>query len=289
VAIDSSGSDGSIIDKDFHGFPVWELGLAVIGSIVAFVLIKHFTGKSSPSTITSTTATPTSGGSSASGSGSSGAITSSSPYGSSSNPSSVQSWINSAWNSVSAIGVNSTTAQTALENYLAGNKIPEGTGQASALRSILASIGEAPGIASPIYYTPTVSSVSSANGSGSTKTTSGSSSSTSSSGSTSTPVSNPNLPVTITSTSGSSSSSSKPASSIYSTTTSGTSTPVGYGANGYTPTEFQSQVNNGNQSAQSELQAAYASSNPNATQQALIAANLAQVEANRAAAVKNIS
>ena len=69
-----------------------------------------------------------------------------------------------------------------------------------------------------------------------------------------------------------------------STVSSGTSTPVGYGSSGYTPTQFQYAVNTGNQAAQSALQAAYASPNPTAQQQQLINANLAQVQANYAAA-----
>ena len=69
-----------------------------------------------------------------------------------------------------------------------------------------------------------------------------------------------------------------------STTSSGTSTPVGYGSSGYTPTQFQYAVNTGNQAAQSTLQAALNSPNPTAEQQQLINANLAQVQANYAAA-----
>ena len=247
-----------VIDKEFAGFPVWELAIAVIGSVAAFLIIRHFMSGSGTGSGSSTVlANPNGGGGYAS-------IPSSGTASGMNQPAStgVQNWLTEAWKAVTGLNINHATAQSAIENYLAGNSLVNGSGQSTALKSILATIGLAPGI-NPTY-------INAGSTTSPTLTTSNNQASiTSHTGVTGGAVTVPSnvLP-----------------SSKYSTTMSGTSTPVGYGAAGYTPTQFQQQVNTGNQSAQNELQAAFANPNPTALQQQLINAAIAQTQANYAAA-----
>ncbi len=158
-------SSSDFWQDDVAGFPVWQLGIAVIGSIVAIIIFKHFTSGSS------STATPTSSSGSGSTGGGGGYVSPTTP-----NPttgtSAVQNWLASAQSVANALGISTSAANNALQNYLAGNTIYTGSGERSILSSIFSAIGEAPGVAAPSYYVPTPAS--STTGSTTTPTSTGS-------------------------------------------------------------------------------------------------------------------
>jgi hypothetical protein len=127
------------------GLPYIEVGIiAVVGVVIAIYIKDHMLSGSSSSpnyTLASNGTSPavTSSG----GSTSSGTSTSTPTH-----SSLMTTWLQDANNFATGIGMNSSTVDSALQNYTAGNTITSGS-EATAIHSIINSIGAAPGLGSP--------------------------------------------------------------------------------------------------------------------------------------------
>ncbi len=165
-------ADTDFWQDDVAGFPVWQLAIAVVGSIIAVIMFKHFTGSSGVSSSAPTAASgsaPTSSG----GSGGSGGYTSpTTPNSSGITP--VEAWLAQAQTVANQLGISASASNTALQNYLSGGTIYTGSGERSILNAIFSAIGNAPGVSSPVYYVPEAASAPTGTSSTSS-TTSGSS------------------------------------------------------------------------------------------------------------------
>ena len=127
------------------GLPYWEvLLIGVAGVFIAIYLKDHILGggSSSPTYTISPNGTSPAVTSSGGTSQSSGSSSTSTPG------SAIATWIQDANNFATSIGMNQSTVNSALENYTAGNKITNGA-QATAINSIVNSLGSAPGLGAP--------------------------------------------------------------------------------------------------------------------------------------------
>jgi len=140
---DSSSSSTAKKKGTVFGLPYWQVGvIAVVGVVIAIYIKDHFLGGSSPTyTLAANGTSPAA--TSSGGSTSSGTSTSTSPS------SAMATWVQDAMNFATSIGMNQSTVNTALEEYTARNTITNGA-QATAIHSIINSIGAAPGLGSPI-------------------------------------------------------------------------------------------------------------------------------------------
>ena len=127
------------------GLPYWEvLLIGVAGVFIAIYLKDHILGGGS----SSPTYTISPNGTSPAVTSSGGATQSSGSSSTSTPGSAIATWIQDANNFATSIGMNQSTVNSALENYTAGNKITNGA-QATAINSIVNSLGSAPGLGAP--------------------------------------------------------------------------------------------------------------------------------------------
>ena len=143
-------SETDILHKDVMGFPIWVVAILGVG---VFFVVKKFTSSGSNSGVTLV--------SSGAGAGGVGAVSGANPTTSGGNtptvstsasaPTGLETWLAAAQSALQQAGYDAQSANQALQDYIAGNPLPQGEYAIVNAANKLA--GAAPGLGSPTVQT----------------------------------------------------------------------------------------------------------------------------------------